>query len=120
MSAVSKHLVALVAVAVAFWPSASVADDDDEAPKRAKPAITKLTCENLKIHVAWAGTGVAVVDYYAPGSPVLQTRQDPTALQTSTDVDLEKYWGGRRVDVRIWDENISLLDTKSVDCKATP
>jgi hypothetical protein len=87
-----------------------------EAPQQAK--LTTLSCTNLKLKAAWKGAGVTVVDYYAAGTPVLQVRQDPSPAQTSTEITFGKEWGGRTVDVRIWDKDIKLLDTKSVDCKA--
>jgi len=90
---------------------------DAEIPQKA--TITKADCRNLTVHVAWKGPGVTVVDYYGAGTPVLQVRQDPSPGQTSISITLGKEWGGRKIDVRIWDKDIKLLDTKSVDCKAS-
>jgi hypothetical protein len=82
------------------------------------PTITSVRCRGLKLSVAWKGSGVRIVDYLGTGDPPLQVRQDPSPTQTRTEITFGKEWAGRKVDVRIWDKDAKLFDTKSVECKA--
>src|SRR5690242_2774011 len=110
----SRRLLAAAPVA-AILSMVSVSASAEDAPKPAsapaasapasaeqKPSIKKASCENLKFHVEWSGSGVAIVDVNGGGSPVLAARQDPQPSQTSTDFPLTKEWEGRKVEVRIW------------------
>jgi hypothetical protein len=100
--------------AEAAKPAAAVA----AATADAAATIKTVRCESEKLHVEWSGAGVNAVDYYSSGEPFLQARRDPSPAQTSIDISLDKQWDGRKVDVRLFDKDAKLLDSKQADCKA--
>jgi hypothetical protein len=83
-----------------------------------KATLTKVACAGTKLSVAWKGSGVGILDYLSAGEPRLQERKDPAPTDTSMEIPLGDQWKGRSVDVRIWDKDAKLLDSKSTECKA--
>jgi len=103
-------------------PTGTGASSTDAVPAPApapQPAtITGVRCEKATLRVEWKGAGVAVVDYRSDGEPLLASRSDPAATDTSVEFPLGKEAAGRKIDVRLWDKDTKLLATKQVSCKA--